>query len=333
MTITAPVPGASSSQQGQTVTLSPNIPVQIQVPKDGVTLISESNSIITLGSDAYFAQNTVNLPAGASLPWPPGGVLYAVSTVATTLIVMQGLFNYWNPATIPTLPGANEVFGQSVTLNGIGAAFEQITVPTSARTLLIAIAGTPGATNPLLTSVSVQGVTSNYFYRVASPPYLQNVSPFVGHNTNYFLVVPINGAIDQQYNINVSGGIAQAGTVLNPFTIFYDASSFQENIFYNGTMLSTGNTVASVGSVPLLTGPARLLECSVEAISPGVVATLSINGTQVKRADSTAGSTVPFTASGTFPDNTIMPAQSALTLAAAGAAGLFAGGSINYAYP
>lgn len=103
MTSTGPI---SSYNQGTTYALRPNVGIQIPIGPNGITMISESGSPITLGTDEGFSNPTVTLPSAASLPWPSGGVLFARSTVAATMIVIQGMANYYNPAVFPSPPVA-----------------------------------------------------------------------------------------------------------------------------------------------------------------------------------------------------------------------------------
>jgi hypothetical protein len=333
MTIAAtagPVPGASNSSQGSTVTLSPNVPTQIQVDKAGVTLINESGAIITLGSDAYFAQDTVNLPVGASLPWPPGGVLYAMSVPGGSLVVMQGLYNYWNPATTPTPAGANTLFNGVVNLSGIGNGNTTVTLPSNAKTLLITIpAQNAGTGNELLTDCKVIGLQSTYAYRGAAPsgsggacpPYLRFKSSFAGTLTSYLMVVPVMPLLDTQVSVQFSGVASFALNV----EIAYDTSQYKEDTFYNGVAQSSSS---SVNNAVLVNGPARILALSMSTNGASADAIFdSITGASWLYGNNPAGTTASYAE--TFPPNSILPAGHNLTLSSVGNAI----GVAAFAYP
>lgn len=307
---------SSSSAQGQTVSIPANQPTQIPLSGDGVTVINEGGTAVTLGTDAYLAQSTVNLPAGASLPWKfsAGGVLYAYSPVATTIVVMQGLFNYYNPNVLAASTAPTSLFTQKLTFptTSLNA---YVAIPNNVRTLVLQGLYAPGTTfNPLL--VQVIGQTTGLFYYNQHPYLIANIG-----NGGFLVVVPFSSTIDNEVEITLSFITAGAVTL----NVYGDTAEYTESIYYNGQTQQSETSQNAIGTYTLVTGPARLLRGD---FAPGS------NNAQVNLIPAaTAGpATKLFPGDFTFPPNTIILTGGSLQMQNITAPG-FATLCCTWAYP
>jgi hypothetical protein len=189
-----------------------------------------------------------------------------------------------------------------------------VSPPSTTRTLLILMANIGGG-DPPVTGLSVTGQqTTNAYY--SQGVYLATGQP-VGGNRVYFAVVPIAPAIDSSYSI----AIATAGGGYT-VTVIGDTAFYDESVFYNGVIRSTGASLAAAGSTNMLGGPARLLTLSLSATT---AANIGISGS------SALGLVAAGSVAVSFPPNTILQVNNTLILTQSGAGASL--GLVTYAYP
>lgn len=301
----------SASHQGQTIAIPKGVAVQIPIGPDGITLINEGTDTITLGTDEHFANSTVNFAAGASLPWPSGGVLWAIDPLsATTVIVIQGTYNYWNPATTPVPTGPTPLFNQ---VTGPALINADITLTPGIKTILCLIPG--NAQGGQLVCFGGNGGFTYY----GIGPGLTSAYGYLQTSTGSSLIVfPVNTAIDSRLFFTASG---PAGG--NFLLVYGDTESYDESKFYTGAARHAETGV--VGNTQLAVGPLRMLTGQTATTSGNAV--LTVNNFTACRAD--AGGGLPANAELTYPDNTIVPFGQPVsaTIVTSGIVG------ITYAYP
>ena len=114
--------------------------------------------------------------------------------------------------------------------------------------------------------------------------------------------------------------------------MYLDTAQYDESVFYNGPTQAITNAVSGVGTLTVLTGPARLLTASLEVTGTGTQGQLFLNGNVFLRADQSAGANngTPFSMG--FPPDTILPAGQNISVQVAVGTGA-AIGSVTYAYP
>jgi hypothetical protein len=234
----------------------------------GVTLISESPDTISLGTDEYFTQGTVNLGPGSSLPWPGGDVLWALSFIDASLIVMQGTYNFYNPV-ITTIDNTGVIVeGTYPSILG-NVGINTPPVGPDVQTVVIDIVP---VLNGVLTgpvTVTAEGsfpLTFNSYQYYNAWPYLQletyNPTP------SYRIIVPVIGPDITLNDIN-SLFIVIPSTTDWTIRIIGDTQAYKESRFYNGpnTTAYKGTTVA--GAYVLATGPCRLLQIQCNVTGAG----------------------------------------------------------------
>lgn len=232
--------------QPQQINLSPNVGAQLPVYTKGITIVNQTSNVVTLSSDSNFG-SPVFLPAGASLPWTTGTVVWAMSPKAGQLLVLPEAYNYYNPNVIPQPVVPTPLLGPVGVTN---AANIHVPLTSGLRTLILELFNFGGAGDSV-TTVEVIGDNSGIFY-YAQAPYLHNFNA----NQSYTIVVPILANIDATIDVVVFTGSAPNVFQLS---VFGDTSIYDESVLYNGPTRTLTVSLAAAATTQLLTGPNRLL--------------------------------------------------------------------------
>lgn len=249
---------------GISITLNPNAPIQVPVGSDGITIINQGGTAITLGTDDKFSNPTIPLAGGASLPWSPtkrGSVCYAVSTVAGSITVMSGLFNYYNPNVQNTVQAPQSIFNQSYPLQSQLSFF--VTAFTNTTVLDVLLIGIPFA---IIKQLKVVGVQSGAVYTADSTGGALGIPPDIISAGNVAIWrVNVDPALDSQYAIAPSwqgGGsypiqaeVFSSNALQSSRIVSTPANPINE-VSQGGLQKSTFNALGNGASFTLLAAPA-----------------------------------------------------------------------------
>jgi hypothetical protein len=177
-------------------------------------------------------------------------------------------------------------------------------------------------------TISVVGNTTGRVY-CNRAPYLLGTA-IVPPYTEYkgLTVVPVNPLLDPVVTVAVRGasGVNFASV---SFDALGDTLLFTEDVFYDGSVAQTSQLVNTAVTTLLLTGPARLLTCSLEAgtamtgigqLFKGLAPILTVPGS------------VGTTLSMTFPRSTRLQAGGTMSVSNSNGTGSVTG-AVVYAYP
>lgn len=318
--------GGGPSVPGTPLLLITNVPQQVVGGSSkGVTLINPSALPIVLSTDAIpTSSNSFTLPPnGASLPIANGPLWASItSSGMATLNVFPGILNVFNPNVLANPPTNIPFYNKALTASAGGIATDtNIAVPPSAKTLIVQLVMSPTA----ITTMQIEGGTTGFFY-YQQHPYLSNgaIAGAFGWN----IICPYNSVLDPVLNISLNGLTpAQVVTV----TIQGDTAQYKEDVFYNGTMKTDSQAIATATTTNFVTGPTRLLTATLGAGGATFAQLLQAsNGKSLLTAPGTAGSNVG--ASVSFPPNTILPSGDSIGVSS-NAAGPVVIGGITHAYP
>jgi hypothetical protein len=238
-----------------------------------------------------------------------------------------------------SLAGQTIAYGPaSLGVSGGIVNFTIPSIPAGTRTLILEIVPFDASLEGGITSMSVIGKQSGFFYYGnglglggggiggGQVPYLVFPTGTGGAWAGFLVVIPIMSTVDNSFQVTVA---TPSGTCT--LTAWADPQEYDEDLFYNGSHQVANFNVNTVTNTTILQGPARLLWASA-AVNSGGNCILLINGRSALNPQSPAGAP-GVTQSISFPGKgqLLQPGQSVVAENLIN--GIFSLMSIGWAYP